>query len=44
MALWEEYHIPDLTAFLLGDIIEETKEIPADYNEALKEYQARKCS
>ena len=41
MALWEEYHIPDLTAFLLGDIIEETKEIPADYNEALKEYQAR---
>ena len=41
MVLSEEYHIPDPISYLLADIIEETKEIPADYNEALKEYQAR---
>ena len=41
MALTEEYHVSDLVASLLSNIIEETKEIPADYNEALKEYQAR---
>ena len=40
-ALEEEYHIEDLTAFLLGEIIEETKEIPADYNEALEAFQER---
>ena len=41
IALTEEYQIPIRTADLLGDIIEETKEIPADYNEVLKELQAR---
>lgn len=41
MVLSEEYHIPDPISYLLADIIEETKEIPADYNEALKEYQER---
>ncbi len=39
-ALTEEYQIPIRTADLLGKIIEETKEIPTDYNEALKELQA----
>ena len=41
LALMDEYHVEDLTAFLLSTIIEETKEIPADYNEALKELRAR---
>lgn len=39
--LYEEYQIPQHIAIMLSMIIEETKEIPADYNEALKEYQAR---
>ena len=41
LTLLREYHVPDNTAYLLSKIIKEIKEIPADYNEALKEYQAR---
>ena len=41
LTLNNDYQIPQLIANMLLMIIKETKEIPADYNEALKELQAR---